>query len=177
MTVRWVSGPSGSPTSDRRSDVSDVKEQLEPEATMSGGKPPDPKLIDMLAELKMIYAMQRRVNSRTEMYGKKYKGEQAVPQPCGFLPGLVPGRRAGVPLRGVQIESVPYRHGQRVDGGGPAGGDPHVPPQPSRVVDIVTDQPPLGVVHRERDSTDLAQAHPGEQTRLAAPFLFQEPGL
>jgi hypothetical protein len=47
-----------------------------------GGKPPDPKLIDLLAELKMIYAMQRRVNNRTAQYGAKYKGEQlAPPQP------------------------------------------------------------------------------------------------
>jgi len=43
------------------------------------GMPQDQKLIDMLAELKMIYAMQRRVNSRTELYGKQYKGEQAPP--------------------------------------------------------------------------------------------------
>jgi hypothetical protein len=35
----------------------------------------------MLAELKMIYAMQKRVNGRTELYGKQYKGEQApVPE-------------------------------------------------------------------------------------------------
>ncbi len=27
----------------------------------------------------MIYAMQRRVNARTELYGKQYKGEQAPP--------------------------------------------------------------------------------------------------
>jgi len=28
----------------------------------------------------MIFAMQKRVNARTELYGKQYKGEQ-VPQP------------------------------------------------------------------------------------------------
>jgi hypothetical protein len=44
-----------------------------------GGQPPPQSLIDQLAELKMIYAMQRRVNARTEMYGKQYKGEQAPP--------------------------------------------------------------------------------------------------
>jgi hypothetical protein len=38
-----------------------------------------------LAELKMIYAMQRRVNARTELYGKQYKGEQAPP-PSKTLP-------------------------------------------------------------------------------------------
>src|SRR5262249_13387552 len=41
------------------------------------GMPQDQKLIDQLAELKMIYAMQKRVNARTELYGKQYKGEQA----------------------------------------------------------------------------------------------------
>jgi len=44
-----------------------------------GGQPPDPKLIDLLAELKMIRSMQKRVNARTELYGKQYSGEQAPP--------------------------------------------------------------------------------------------------
>jgi hypothetical protein len=43
------------------------------------GQPPDPKLIDLLAELKMIRSLQKRVNSRTELYGKQYSGEQAPP--------------------------------------------------------------------------------------------------
>lgn len=43
--------------------------------------PQDQKLIDMLAELKMIRAMQVRVNSRTKTYGDQYTGEQAsVPE-------------------------------------------------------------------------------------------------
>jgi tetratricopeptide (TPR) repeat protein len=52
----------------------------------SGGQsgpsqPQDQKLIDLLAELKMIRAMQIRVNSRTRVYGEQYKGEQAeVPE-------------------------------------------------------------------------------------------------
>ncbi len=41
------------------------------------GGPQDQKLIDQLAELKMIFAMQKRVNARTELYGKQYTGEQA----------------------------------------------------------------------------------------------------
>jgi hypothetical protein len=40
-------------------------------------QPQDQKLIDLLAELKMIRAMQMRVNSRTRVYGEQYKGEQA----------------------------------------------------------------------------------------------------
>ena len=43
------------------------------------GPPQDQRLIDLLAELKMIYAMQRRVNARTTLYGKQYEGEQVPP--------------------------------------------------------------------------------------------------
>ena len=55
----------------------DNKNQGKP--SKGGGPPPPQSLIDQLAELKMIYAMQRRVNASTEMYGKQYKGEQAPP--------------------------------------------------------------------------------------------------
>jgi hypothetical protein len=41
------------------------------------GPPQNQKLIDLLAELKMIRAMQVRVNSRTKVYGQQYTGEQA----------------------------------------------------------------------------------------------------
>ncbi len=46
-------------------------------AKSSGGGQQDQKLIDMIAELKMIRSMQLRVNARTEVYGKQYEGEQA----------------------------------------------------------------------------------------------------
>ncbi len=36
-----------------------------------------PPLVDRLAELKLIRAMQKRLNSRTKLYGRQYKGEQA----------------------------------------------------------------------------------------------------
>ena len=48
----------------------------------SPGQPPpnqDQKLLDQIAELKMIRSMQVRVNARTQMYGKQYQdveGEQ-----------------------------------------------------------------------------------------------------
>jgi hypothetical protein len=45
-----------------------------------GGQPPpnqDQKLLDQIAELKMIRAMQMRVNRRTLMYAREYEGEQA----------------------------------------------------------------------------------------------------
>jgi hypothetical protein len=35
------------------------------------------RLIDLIAELKMIRSMQLRVNARTEVYGKQFEGEQA----------------------------------------------------------------------------------------------------
>ncbi len=38
---------------------------------------PNQKLIDQLAELKLIKALQTQINSRTTMYGKKSTGEQA----------------------------------------------------------------------------------------------------
>jgi len=41
-------------------------------------KPGDEKLIDLIAELKLIRALQMQVNTRTQMYGKKDMGEQAA---------------------------------------------------------------------------------------------------
>jgi hypothetical protein len=41
------------------------------------GEPQDPPLIDMLAELRMIRALQMRVNTRTARYSKLIEGEQA----------------------------------------------------------------------------------------------------
>jgi hypothetical protein len=40
-------------------------------------QPPNPTLIDLIAELKMIRAMQVRVNARTLIYARQYTGEQA----------------------------------------------------------------------------------------------------
>jgi hypothetical protein len=48
-----------------------------------GGQPPPDRLLDLLAELKMIRSMQKRVNARTELYGKQYAGEQAPPPEQG----------------------------------------------------------------------------------------------
>jgi hypothetical protein len=41
-------------------------------------KPGNQKLIDLLAELKLIKSLQLQVNSRTRMYAGKYKGEQTA---------------------------------------------------------------------------------------------------
>jgi NADH dehydrogenase/NADH:ubiquinone oxidoreductase subunit G len=42
-----------------------------------GGGQSNQKLIDLLAELKMIRSLQAQVNNRTKIYGKRYEGEQA----------------------------------------------------------------------------------------------------
>jgi hypothetical protein len=41
-------------------------------------KQQDQKLLDKIAELKMLRSLQLRVNARTELYGKRYQGEQAM---------------------------------------------------------------------------------------------------
>ena len=41
------------------------------------GQPGEMPLVDLLAELKMIRALQMRVNQRTERYSKLIEGEQA----------------------------------------------------------------------------------------------------
>jgi len=55
----------------------DQQRQKSPPGKSKPGQPQDPPLIDVLAELKMIRAMQMRVNLRTERYSKLVQGEQA----------------------------------------------------------------------------------------------------
>jgi hypothetical protein len=40
---------------------------------------PKPRLVEYLSELKMVAALQRRVNARTTLYGKRYRDEQLAP--------------------------------------------------------------------------------------------------
>jgi hypothetical protein len=54
-------------------DLKDRKDQPPP----PGGMPPDPRLIDILAELRMLRNLQVKVNKRTVDYSKLYTGEQA----------------------------------------------------------------------------------------------------
>jgi hypothetical protein len=60
------------------------KAQKEPKPSKpgqsQGGQPPDQKLLDQIAELKIIRAMQLKVNQRTKMYGNMHKkeGEQTA---------------------------------------------------------------------------------------------------
>lgn len=55
----------------------DKKSPPKPPGKSPPGQPQDPPLVDELAELKMIRAMQMRVNTRTERYSKLIDGEQA----------------------------------------------------------------------------------------------------
>jgi hypothetical protein len=62
-----------------------AQEKQDPDAGKSGksgksGPPPDPKLLELVQELKMIRALQKRVNDRTTVFGKKIEGEQAADQ-------------------------------------------------------------------------------------------------
>jgi len=54
----------------------DAEEGREPQP-MQPGQPQDQALVDLLAEIKMIRAMQMRVNRRTDRYSKLIDGEEA----------------------------------------------------------------------------------------------------
>ena len=57
-----------------------ARQEMEARKNPPDGIPPphmDQKLLDKIAELKMIRSMQIRVNTRTTMYGRQYEGEQA----------------------------------------------------------------------------------------------------
>ncbi len=55
----------------------DAENKKKPPGPSPNGQPQDPPLIEQLAELKMIRALQMRVNRRTERYSKLIDGEQA----------------------------------------------------------------------------------------------------
>jgi hypothetical protein len=62
--------------------LEDAKKKLDdkkPPPPSNGSPPPqaDPKLLNKIQELKMVRAMQLRVNARTTLYSKEYPGEQA----------------------------------------------------------------------------------------------------
>jgi len=64
----------------------DSKKNPPPGQPPPQGPPPDQKLLDQIAELKMIKSMQLQVNRRTKTYGQQYQGEQAaVPEIRGEL--------------------------------------------------------------------------------------------
>jgi len=53
------------------------KKKTPPGQAAPAGQPGDPPLVDKMAELKMIRALQMRINRRTQRYGKIIEGEQA----------------------------------------------------------------------------------------------------
>jgi hypothetical protein len=58
----------------------ELKDKEKKPSPPKDGQPPpqaDPKLLNKIQELKMIRAMQVRVNARTTLYGRTYEGEQA----------------------------------------------------------------------------------------------------
>jgi hypothetical protein len=65
-------------------DMIKALEKAKQDLQQSKGKPgqsnpnQDQKLLDQIAELKMIRAMQIRVNARTKLFGRQYEGEQAA---------------------------------------------------------------------------------------------------
>jgi len=56
--------------------IKEAKTPPKPPSPSKGGKPPPQRLIDEIAELKMIRSMQEKVNKRTKLYGEQYPGEQ-----------------------------------------------------------------------------------------------------
>lgn len=55
----------------------DAAKRKSPPGQQPPGEPQDPPLVDILAELKMIRALQVQVNTRTARYSKMIEGEQA----------------------------------------------------------------------------------------------------
>ncbi len=55
----------------------DQQDRKNPPGQPPPGQPLDPPLVDVLAELRMIRALQMRVNTRTARYAKLIEGEQA----------------------------------------------------------------------------------------------------
>jgi hypothetical protein len=53
------------------------KNRTPPGQSPPAGQPTEPSLVDKLAELKMIRALQMRINRRTQQYGRLIEGEQA----------------------------------------------------------------------------------------------------
>lgn len=57
--------------------LKDLRDQQSGQGQPGGGQPGEQPLVDNLAELRMIRALQKRVKDRTERYGNMIEGEQA----------------------------------------------------------------------------------------------------
>ncbi len=63
-----------------------IRDNNDPSTAPPGESNGKPRLVSLLQQLKMIHALQRRVNSRTALYGKRFKGEQAPPTAAAVNP-------------------------------------------------------------------------------------------
>jgi hypothetical protein len=57
--------------------INDHDKKKSPAGQSQAGEPNEPPLVEKLAELKMIRALQMRINRRTQRYGELIEGEQA----------------------------------------------------------------------------------------------------
>jgi hypothetical protein len=58
--------------------IKDLEKQRTPRGQQpAAGQPTEPPLVDKLQELKMIRALQMRINKRTQRFGEMIEGEQA----------------------------------------------------------------------------------------------------
>jgi hypothetical protein len=57
--------------------IENLEKKKTPQGEPQAGEPSDPPLVEKLAELKMIRALQMRINRRTQRYGELVEGEQA----------------------------------------------------------------------------------------------------
>jgi hypothetical protein len=73
------------------------------------GPPPDPRLLDVLQELKLILARQKRVNARTELYGKQYPDEQAITR---TIEGLPPEERERAEMLLKELKELAEQQGK-----------------------------------------------------------------
>ena len=74
---RLATGAGGPNTQAMQQEVLTRPERMLKDLDALQNKAPDPTLKDLLAELKLIQSMQRRVNARTTVSGKQYQGEIA----------------------------------------------------------------------------------------------------
>ena len=57
--------------------IKDREKKPPPNSGQAAGQPPEPALVDSLAELRMIRTLQVRINLRTDRYSKLIQGEQS----------------------------------------------------------------------------------------------------
>jgi hypothetical protein len=70
------------------------KKRTPPGQQPSAGQPDDRKLVEKIAELKMIRSLQMRINNRTKIYGEMIQGDQAeTPDLLKALEGLAERQR------------------------------------------------------------------------------------